>query len=365
MKISGVRFLSYLKFKYIFLCNIRKQALRIRGKKMWSKTFCSYLSTLPKTSCYYQFRWKLIEGFTKSNIKIIKRGPDTRKQQDPILISIMRNEIERIEVFLKHYREMGIQRFAIMDNASTDGTFEYLRKQKDVDLFFTNDKFQSETKPGWINRIISYYGISHWFLVADADELLVWQGIEDSCVQNVIAYLDKKKATRARALMIDMYPEKIGWNSNNSFKDIFPQCKYFDNDSYYHEEAEELYLMCGGPRKRMLGVEAWLTKYPLFRLKEGEILANVHSIYPYNNGWTPCFLAILHYKFLTKTDLKKAEEYVNKENYAGGSAEYKIYMQKQKENIDNFNFYNEQSIEYKSSESLSQIREMRKIKVKL
>lgn len=352
--------INYLKLTFYFL-NCEKERMKIREKMRWKKTFIYFLYKINNKSSDYTGRWKVVEGFCKSHIRLLKKVKAIKENEDPILICVVLNEIERIKVFLNHYRSIGIKTFAILDNGSTDGTVEYLKKQKDVELFQTKDQFESKIKVGWINRIISYYGTEHWYLVVDADELLVWQDVEQGRIQDVIRYLDKRNITRARALMVDMYPKEIKWNTSVSFEEIFSECKYFDYDAYYRQKSEELYLISGGPRKRKLGIEAWLTKYPLFKLKNNEFLCNPHVIYPYENKKTPCYFAIMHYKFLTQNDRKKVRKYAHIGNYACNSAEYKLYLQRQRENKDNFKFYYEQSAEYQSSQSLAIIKQIDRI----
>lgn len=352
--------INYIKLTYYFFY-MRKQKLQIRDKKRWKKAFFNYLCNVSEKSYDYPVRWNVVKGFTKSDIRIVKRAQNVGYEEAPILICVILNELERMEKFLDHYRKIGIKKFAILDNGSTDGTSKYLRRQKDVELFRTKDVFESRVKMGWINRIIAYYGDENWYVVVDADELLVWQGVEDTSIQGVINYLDKIKITRARALMVDMYPKDACWSKEGAFSEIYSKCRYFDYDTYYHKNREEVYLLCGGPRKRKLGLEVWLTKYPLFRLRENEIISNPHTIYPYSNKRTLCFFAVLHYKFLTGSDRIKMQKYVRQGNYAGGSKEYKLYMRKLKENRNNFNFYYEQSAEYQSSRSLGIIKEIVKI----
>ena len=351
---------SYLKLSYLF-CYINMSKLGISDIKRWKRAFLHFFNKVSKKSSDYSERWKIIEGFTKCKIRILKKAKINREVKDPILICVVLNEMERIKIFLNHYRRIGIKTFAILDNGSTDGTVEYLKKQKDVELFQTKDRFESKIKVGWINRIISYYGTEHWYLVVDADELLVWQDVEQGRIQDVIRYLDKRNITRARALMVDMYPKEIKWNMNVSFDEIFSECRYFDYDTYYRKKSEELYLICGGPRKRKLGIGAWLTKYPLFRLKNNEFLCNPHAIYPYENKKTPCYFAIMHYKFLTQNDRKKIRKYAQIGNYACNSVEYKLYLKRQRENRDNFKFYYKQSAEYQSSQSLTIIKQIDRI----
>lgn len=351
---------DYIKLKKMIF-DIRKQGLRMYGIKRWKDAFFYFLEHAAKEGDDYENRKIIIDSFSKSDIKVIKRGAKIKDAKEPIVICVVRNEIERMHVFLEHYRQIGISKFAIIDNDSTDGTAGYLKNQKDVDLYQIRDKYQSYARIGWINRMISCYGTSHWYIVVDSDELLAWPGMERSCIQDVIKYLDKRNMTRARGLMVDMYPKKSEWKSDKTFKEAFLKCKYFDRDTYYHEEADELYLLCGGPRKRKLGMDPWLTKYPLFRLRKREILSNSHALFPYNNKKIPCLFAILHYKFLTKKDYEKVKLYAEEGNYINGSAEYKIYEQKQNESEDNFNFYYDKSVEYRSSQDLAEIHELSKM----
>lgn len=352
--------MNYLKLIFYFY-NTRKQNLRIRESNRWKKAFLYFLCHIRRESSDYTGRWDVIKGFAKCNIRILKKAVGNLENDAPILICVVLNEKERIDVFLNHYRKIGIKRFAIIDNGSTDGTVDYLKAQSDVELFQIKVKFESKIKVGWINRIISYYGTNYWYLVVDADELIVWQGVEKINIQKILIYLEKRNITRARALMIDMYSKEIKWNTDETFEEIYPDCRYFDHDTYYHKKSKELYLICGGPRKRKLGIEAWLTKYPLFKLKENDFFCNPHVLYPYENKRTPCYLALLHYKFLTNTDKRKMQKYARAGNYARNSAEYKKYLQKQREDINNFNFYFEKSLLYQSSESLERIGQIEKL----
>lgn len=347
-----------LNFRFI---QVRKQHLTIREKNRWKKAFFNFLRSVGKNSTDYLGRWNVVEGFAQSDIRLIKRIKYTGNTEIPIVICVLLNEIERLPIFLEHYRGIGIKRFAMIDNNSTDGTVDYLKRQRDVELFQTKDTFETKIKMGWINRVISYYGTSNWYLVVDTDELLVWENVENTNIQSVIHQLNRENIMRARALMIDMYPKEITWDTDESFKEIYSSCMYFDCNTYIHKNSDELYLISGGPRERKLGMTVWLTKYPLFCLKRNEILCNPHAIYPYEKKKARCYLALLHYKFLTRDDQRKLRKYARKGNYVHNSAEYRLYLKKYQENADNFNFYYDGSVEYTSSSSLKQVKEIDKM----
>lgn len=73
-----------------------------------------------------------------------------------------------------HYRKLGIKKFIMIDNASSDGTMKFLMKQRDAEVYRVNEKFQSSVKEGWINQIFALYGFHRWYLIVDADELITW-----------------------------------------------------------------------------------------------------------------------------------------------------------------------------------------------
>ncbi len=348
---------DYFRIRYLFR-GLKDQKIRIKEVQRWRKAFFHYLCNLKETSYDYLDRYYVIEGFARSNIRLISRAQERSNIKEPILICVIRNELERMPVFFKHYRSIGIKRFAMIDNGSTDGTVSYLKTQRDVDLFQVKDEFEPRIKLGWINRVVSYYGIRHWYLVVDADELFVWQGMEESSIQDCLYYLNKRSITRARTLMVDMYPKESGWNQEDTFDKNFQNCRYFDCDTYYHKDIEDAYLVCGGPRNRSFGLEIWLTKYPLFCLQKNELMPNPHTIYPYDNTKTPCFFAFLHYKFMTKKDFVKMKQYARKDKYGGGGFEYTMYAKKYRANQDSFHFYYSGSEEYISSQSLSKIKEI-------
>ena len=94
---------------------------------------------------------------------------DLPPPDSPLVISVVKNEIDRMHDFLWHYRGAGIERFMFVDNVSTDGTLEYLDAQPDVDVYRRRGPFDWRLKQGWINKIIEIYGCNQWYIYVDAD----------------------------------------------------------------------------------------------------------------------------------------------------------------------------------------------------
>ena len=64
------------------------------------------------------------------------------KRTDILLFVTVRNEEERLPYFLDYYRRLGIDHFLFVDNASTDGTGELLRRQDDVSLWSSDQSYR-------------------------------------------------------------------------------------------------------------------------------------------------------------------------------------------------------------------------------
>ena len=47
----------------------------------------------------------------------------------------VRDEISLVKVFLDYHRHIGIKLFVFLDNGSVDGTLEYLKKNKILDIY--------------------------------------------------------------------------------------------------------------------------------------------------------------------------------------------------------------------------------------
>ncbi|MFZ7094106.1 glycosyltransferase [Primorskyibacter sp. 2E233] len=130
------------------------------------------------------------------------------KEAEVAVVAVMRNEMFMLPHFLAHYRALGVTSFLIADNASDDGTREYLLEQDDVALFSVDTDYKlSHYGVAWQQAMISAFRTGKWSLVADADELLVWQEKQSQTLPDLLKTDDFKGAEAARIFMLDMYPE--------------------------------------------------------------------------------------------------------------------------------------------------------------
>lgn len=273
----------------------------------------------------------------------------------PTVISVVKNECHRLAEFLSHHRALGIRRFAFIDNGSDDGSVDFLAEQPDVDLFHTQSHFSWKRKHGWISQVIARTGPSEWWLLLDADEHAVYDRSEIRPIRALVAHLERTKTTRARGALVDMYSDaplnSIEDHPGKSYAQSYP---YFDAATYRESRSARLTERTGGPRQRFLAeidptFAPALTKYPLFRLRPGELAYNPHLIWPpHDAALDPCLLALKHFKFDTNFS-QKISKAVASEVYWNNSFEYKRYLQALKRNPSfTFAFYGTRK--YQSSE---------------
>lgn len=320
--------------------------------QMWKKTFSDYNRCMPHEAL------KMAEAFVSSNIKLSKKTYyENISKDNPILLCNVRNDLERIQMLIEHHKKIGVQYFAILDNNSDDGTYEWLMKQ-DVDVFSVEDKYNSIVRAAWIAKVASYYGLDRWFIIVDSDELLVYEGMEEKNIQTLISEMQTANLERGLGFMIDMYAEKSDLKKKNEKQDIYSHYKYFDTKSYSRENGTTQVNIFGGPRDRYFGrkedkARELLTKYPVVYWNKGEIY-RYHYMFPFfQNFKSPIFLGLFHYKFIDG-DYDKYLNIVKEGNYAGGSGFYKRYIERLG-NSDCISFLDEQSCEFRTSDDLNKI----------
>lgn len=257
-----------------------------------------------------------------------------------------RNEILRLPAFLAHYRRLGVERFFIVDNGSTDGSAEYLRAQPDVELTSTHERF-SASKGGtrWLARLLETAGTGSWCVTVDIDELLVYPGSERATLPRLTAYLDRQGYTALGCLLLDLYPDgPLGECRYDGGGDLQAAAPFFDPAPYSRVETSLCpgVVIRGGMRERVFYPE-WrrgrvasmllrllrrsrppcLTKVPLIRWTAGSayVYAN-HFASPHRVA--PETGALLHFKFLQDFHARAVREASRREYYQGG-IEYRRY----------------------------------------
>jgi glycosyltransferase involved in cell wall biosynthesis len=307
----------------------------------------------------------------------------------------VRNEILRLPQTLDHYRSIGVARFFIVDNGSTDGTREFVTAQPDCHVFLTRNSY-SEARFGleWQQALLDEFGVGHWCLVVDADEWFVYPGCENQSLPELAAYLEQSGAQGMFAFLLDMYGSgTVAETNSEPQRSLLDTCRYFDRHYTWdfgfrvpgHTRRRfPPYKVVGGPRWRLffpvlhrhyyvlkalwlisdyfrlplpiaLRRAPTLTKIPLVRWSPG-------TRYPHPHATTSVKLAdvtgvLLHFKFLEDFFSRLKIEISRKEHWDNAS-EYYRYLKKLK-NKTKFSFVYDGSVAYEDSEQLVRLGLMR------
>lgn len=279
------------------------------------------------------------------------------KSADEIrMFMVIRNEDERLQNLLKYYRDKGVNRFFIVDNGSVDGSASFLLSQPDVHLFSTNQSYRrARFGQIWMNILLYKYGLGHWCVVGDADELFVYPYAESLSLRDLAKYMDMHKQTVINALVIDMYTDKpLPLSEFKSGEDPLKVAPYFDGQGYQYSSAvESIYsgrkYCVGGVRRRVFGVDVCLNKSPFIKFRINTIFE--HSCH-YVRGARPADItgATLHFKFFSNF-IPLANKEAQREEHWDRASEYKKYAAFLN-NTKDINLYCSQSVKFQDSNQL-------------
>jgi len=315
--------------------------------------------------------------------------------QDEIrLFCVVQNEALRLPAFFAHYRKLGASRFFVIDNHSTDETAAFLAAQPDAHVFYTAGSFAAaHSGIDWVNSLLNVYGIGHWCVIADADELLVYPDCEIRVLPEFCAELGRSGARAMQTIMLDMYSDqpmtKLAYQAG---QDLLAACPYFDRD---YQFVPRLGLpVCqpfppteplGGPRARLffpkqyhatplqrlwakilfralkpLADYGWLAgqyvphpapqmfKIPLIHWQSGDTMITNHRVNRMPLATTTG--ALLHFKYLQDFSNRMIAAITHGQHYHG-SSEYQYYGALLQKN-PNITFMYEGSTRYHSSADL-------------
>jgi hypothetical protein len=88
------------------------------------------------------FGWFMGERNTTIRSRYFQHRDITLSNDEIVVAGCVRNEALRLPYFLDYYRKLGVTRFLLVDNDSTDGTREYLQLQPDVEYFHTTTSYR-------------------------------------------------------------------------------------------------------------------------------------------------------------------------------------------------------------------------------
>jgi hypothetical protein len=288
----------------------------------------------------------------------------------PTVISLAHNEMYFLPAWLDHYRRLGAGRFIILDDASTDGTFEFLRSQPDVMVMGSRRRFgetvtvTDRAVPGgdvtcerrmnhlWRMILAERYCMDRWFVLADLDEFVVLPA--GRSLRTTFDALEGALFDAICATMLDVYPRDIAALRAQQAGGALTLASewFFDAEPHHpagttgradpiHHGARArlvhdfLTLPQEGLARRLLHpLRTWrrarrgqsryeranmIVKYPLIRWRPGGWMPSMHRVaLPVSPAH---HLPILHMKF-TGDLYRRAQVAIRDKSYHNGSAEY-------------------------------------------
>lgn len=285
----------------------------------------------------YRIRWKrrrlLWQSYrSRHALELVRDATRSIRPNDILLFAVIRNEAERLDDFLRYYRDLGVAHFLIVENNSDDGTLEILKDQPDVSLWQTHTSYRaSRFGVDWLTWLQIRYGHGHWCLTVDADEQLVYDGLDAHGLNDLTEKLDAAGQSAFGALMLDLFPK----GSLGSDQPV----EWFDPGPFRSVRQKPLLNLWlqGGARERVFFQDnpsrsPTLNKLPLVKWSRRYAYVNsTHSILPpklnleYDGpGSEPLHGALLHRKFEASIISKSETERIRAEHF-GSPQEFAHY----------------------------------------
>lgn len=278
----------------------------------------------------YKLRWKRRRALWRSFRSRRHLRPEADRTnlieaRDVLLFATVRNEIERLEHFLDHYRALGVAHFLIIDNASDDGTAEMLMRQPDISVWSTQHSYR-ESRFGldWVTWLLIKYGHGHWCLTVDADELLDYAGSDEIKLGQLGQTLGSKGQQALGALMLDLYPDgALGEANADHSGNPLEVLTHFDAGPYRVRRQMPLRNLWvqGGARERVffgdrpeqsptlnkLPFVKWNRRYCYVNSTHSMLPPRMNEFYDGPGDERPCGV-LLHTKFLPSIVSKSETE---------------------------------------------------------
>lgn len=231
-----------------------------------------------------------------------------------MVFAVVFNGIDYVQPFLDHYRQLGVESLVIVDNASTDGTREFLARQPDVVLYDHPGSFRASAHGvAWINPLIQTHALGRWALFVDIDEHLVFPGLDQGrSLTDLVDYAEVRGAGCFPSYMLDMFATPA------SARKGFAGHRYFDRKYVSFRSVLPPYRMVqGGVRGRLTGRQFLITKSPLVRVDPDVVFLENNHLHTH---LPPCDVttALLHYKFVGDAKARFVEAVERGEHFLGG-----------------------------------------------
>lgn len=282
-----------------------------------------------RTINYAKRQASLLSLRNAGGLRVERKSPGALRPlsgNDFPLIVITHNDMRLMESFFRHYRSMGVTRFICIDDASMDGTPDFILNQPDAELFTSNVRYKdAERGKLWREQLFSIFGHDRWYLNVDSDEYFLYESIARESVGDFTRRLDAAGVSRVPAPMLDLYP--VGDISRALFSGTngampWHVATHFDGAGYTAKAFRTGISVYGGVRSRVFKAHGELIKYPLIRWDRYCSLGRtIHRPRPSLYNFAPVLGVLLHFKIFSDVGETAARAVEEAQHYKGA----KIY----------------------------------------
>jgi len=238
---------------------------------------------------------------TSEDLKRIDNRPISDNRDEIRAFMVVWNESLRLDSTLTHYRQLGVNRFFIVDGGSTDGTLDYLAAAPDVHAFSAS----GGDSMALVNALLDTFGAGHWTLTVDADEMFIYPHYEQLELPLFCRYLDYVGSEAVPCLSLDMYAASpIRDAVHRPGAPLLATCGYFDAAPYELAQTPDCpyFEIYGGVRGRAFVQKSQqapiLSRVPLVRWQAGmHYLRGTGNITPVKVA--SVLAALLRFEFLS------------------------------------------------------------------
>ncbi|MDC2981489.1 glycosyltransferase family 2 protein [SAR116 cluster bacterium] len=263
-------------------------------------------------------------------VEVIRRRKFDKNK--PLLIAVGYNESAIMPAFFDHYRKIGIQQFAILDNCSTDGSLDYLITQPDIFVFSSSVEYsKANYGVAWQRLLMDYFNTFRNLLMVDFDEFLIRPGSNELDINDLLQNFNTDFIC---SLMVDFYagPESkpLKGAIPSTSEEMFEAYSYYDKDPVVkiHEFSRQnnfpVYTnLC---RQRLANKIDW----ERFAAQKGVIFKNNPCIsasiglHDVNGRHQDLDIYLAHFKY-TESFSEKVEREVVRKQHWNNAEEYEEY----------------------------------------
>jgi Glycosyl transferase family 2 len=232
-------------------------------------------------------------------------GPTTVAYDDDelLVICVVRNGEEYVQPFMAHYRALGARHLVFLDNGSTDGTVDRLRRFDDVTVLETDapyERYENTMKRYLAER----FSAGRWNLIADIDELFDFPYSDRIGLRDFLRYLNRHEYTAVAAQMLDMFADRpLNASPVEGGEDLTSTYRFYDISEIVTRQHRLLDVgnfgirfHQGGIRRKVFGTLNGLTKAALVRM-DGRVQPFVGWHHVRNARFADVSCVLRHYPF--------------------------------------------------------------------